>query len=292
MASMISSTTPFVTLDIVLVLAGQSNMAGRGPIENQQPYQEFIELNRARINKQIYLYKNKSWNHNPVEPLHSDKPERVGVGPGLSAAVTIAKAFPSLRIGLVPTAHGGSEIDRWHPQNGDLFLDMKNKVEHSLSITNSKTKPACMILWHQGESDCTVDKAPLYENKLSLTIQQFSFLLNRWNKTTTTDISPTQAIVTPRHNYIVIGQLGTFCRQSTKLACVPQVCQAIELVAMNEHVHYVSSDGLADNGKFMFTIFIMLIVFVYNYAVVVVKMSIVFVLLRVLILIRVFLTPA
>ena len=49
------------------------------------------------------------------DPMHFDKPPVVGVGPGLAFAQKLADAYPTLNIGLVPCAVGGSGIDVWKP---------------------------------------------------------------------------------------------------------------------------------------------------------------------------------
>ena len=85
----------------VFLLAGQSNMAGRG---------ELSEIDRTPHPRVFVLNKNDEWVI-ATEPLHFDKPEIRGTGPGLAFAKEIAKQNPRFRIGLVPTAVGGSGIE-------------------------------------------------------------------------------------------------------------------------------------------------------------------------------------
>ena len=118
-------------LDVVLILAGQSNMAGRGDIN------QFAHHHVSTYTKQeqdhIHLWQHNSWKQAPAEPLHNDKPDKVGVGPGLAAALTLARAFSHLHIGLVPCAFGGSEINRWHPKyGGDLITALEQQVNAAL----------------------------------------------------------------------------------------------------------------------------------------------------------------
>src|SRR4051812_37821804 len=87
----------------LFLLIGQSNMAGRGipEAEDQQTHPRIWMLN-----------KELSWVP-AKDPMHFDKPAIVGVGPGFPFAKRLAEAYPSINIGLVPCAVGGSGIDDW-----------------------------------------------------------------------------------------------------------------------------------------------------------------------------------
>jgi hypothetical protein len=132
--------------DIILILAGQSNMAGRGPVSDSS-YTEMISSFPFSVRDRTCVYLNDAWRARPDEPLHNDKPDKVGVGPGLAAALIIARAFPELHVGLIPTAFGGSEIQRWLP-DGDLFRSCATLVEKALASTLTK-EPKCIVMWHQ-----------------------------------------------------------------------------------------------------------------------------------------------
>ena len=84
------------------LLIGQSNMAGRGKIEEQD------RKNHPRV---FVLNKENKWVPG-VDPIHFDK-EIAGVGPGLSFGEAMSDRNPSIRIGLIPCAAGGSPIDVW-----------------------------------------------------------------------------------------------------------------------------------------------------------------------------------
>ena len=91
-----------VDVDLILFLAGQSNMAGRGDVRDPS-YTAFLddESVNAKSRERCFLFRGGRWHGNPAEPLHNDKPERCGVGPGLAAALTVARAFPNTRVGIV-----------------------------------------------------------------------------------------------------------------------------------------------------------------------------------------------
>jgi hypothetical protein len=80
----------------LFLLAGQSNMAGRGKVEAQD------SVASPRVLK---LDSTMHWVA-AVDPLHWDKPAIVGVGPGRSFARALAARDPTLTIGLIPAAVG------------------------------------------------------------------------------------------------------------------------------------------------------------------------------------------
>jgi hypothetical protein len=119
----------------VFLLAGQSNMAGRGVVEaaDKQPLPGISVFT-----------KEKTWAP-AVDPLHFDKPAIAGVGLGRTFAATLQKQAGLREIGLVPAAMGGSSLQEWSP-GGVLF---NNAVERTKAAGGRLRG----ILWHQGESD-------------------------------------------------------------------------------------------------------------------------------------------
>ena len=88
----------------VYLLAGQSNMAGRGVVEAQDRVPE-----PARADARSPM----TWVP-AVDPVHYDKPI-AGVGPGRSSRSRWRARDVDARIGLVPAAVGGSPISSWEP---------------------------------------------------------------------------------------------------------------------------------------------------------------------------------
>ncbi|MCB1212154.1 MAG: sialate O-acetylesterase [Verrucomicrobiales bacterium] len=145
------------------LLIGQSNMAGRGTVEAQD------KVPHPRV-----LMQDKTGAWVPaVDPLHSDK-TAAGVGLGKSFGIAMAENDPSVTIGLIPCAHGGSPIDAWQPgvfyppTKGHPWDDM---VKHThLALEHGVLKG---ILWHQGESDSgKPETANAYEGKFHDLIQR------------------------------------------------------------------------------------------------------------------------
>lgn len=147
------------------LLAGQSNMAGRGEVNGK--YKDEGSQNVYMLNK------NNEWVQ-AKHPLHFDKPQVVGVGPGLAFAIKMAKENPKKRIGVIPCAIGGSSIDVWKPGAYD-----SNTKTHPYDDAMKRIAIAMQhgifkgVLWHQGESNSTPAGATDYMVKLKTLIEQF-----------------------------------------------------------------------------------------------------------------------
>lgn len=147
----------------VFLLAGQSNMAGRGKIESQDtvkhPRVWSINADGVVIAAQ--------------EPLHFYEPRVAGLDCGMSFARTLIEEVPdNVHILLIPTAVGGSPIDKWlgdslH-RNVRLLTNFSEKMEIAKREGDVKA-----ILWHQGEGDATPDRIPPYPEKMSRLFRTF-----------------------------------------------------------------------------------------------------------------------
>tara|TARA_B100000029_G_scaffold461056_1_gene492533 strand:+ start:875 stop:2956 length:2082 start_codon:yes stop_codon:yes gene_type:complete len=146
------------------LLVGQSNMAGRGKVaaEDKRPIPGVLSYGR-----------DGRWIP-AVDPLHFDKPTVVGVGVGRSFAREIIRARPGTTIGLVPCAVGGSPIGAWAP--GGFHASTKTHPwDDCLKRIRAAMKHGTLkgILWHQGESDTTPERAKVYEKKLHELVARF-----------------------------------------------------------------------------------------------------------------------
>lgn len=140
----------------VFIMAGQSNMAGRGIVQPDDtiPQSNIITINKK--NEWIYA----------KEPLHFYQPKLTGLDCGMSFAKYVAKNISNdITIAILPTAVGGSSINYW--LNDSLFngvqlqsnLFEKIKLAQQYGVLKG-------ILWHQGESDATKSNIPFYANNL------------------------------------------------------------------------------------------------------------------------------
>lgn len=134
----------------LFVLAGQSNMAGRGEVEPADtiPHVHVLTLN-----------KDGEWEI-AKDPIHFDR-AYAGVGPGFSFGKAIANADTSIYIGLIPCAVGGSSINAWRPSDGKNY---QQAVERTRKAMQSGVLKG--IVWHQGETDCTNKGVKGYDDKL------------------------------------------------------------------------------------------------------------------------------
>lgn len=143
-------------LDLYL-LVGQSNMAGRGAVEavDRIPSPRVLALDAAGV-----------WAP-AADPIHFDKSDIVGVGPGRSFGLAMAQAQPERRIGLVPCAVGGTRLALW--EAGAQFKDTGARpwddTVRRIGVA-SVTGGWKGVLFHQGESDSNEADAPQYAARL------------------------------------------------------------------------------------------------------------------------------
>ena len=207
----------------LFLLAGQSNMAGRGVVEPQD------QLANPRV---LTLTKDGKWVP-AVDPIHFDKPGS-GVGPGRSFGLAMAeKLGPDVTIGLIPCAHGGSPISCWVP--GATWYQTKGKpYDDAISRASLAMKDGVLkgILWHQGESDAG-KTAVIYQEKLTA-------LIARLRK----DL---QAPDVP----VLLGQLGPFRKEANDEGS-RTLDNALRSVAKDDrNAAFVSAEGLTSNPDFV-----------------------------------------
>jgi hypothetical protein len=150
------------------ILAGQSNMAGRGYITD--------EFKNEGNDKLYMLTKDDKWVL-AKNPIHFDKPI-AGVGPGMAFGIAMAKENSKVRIGLIPTAVGGSPIEHWLPGAYDEatkthpYDDAVERIKFAMQYGVIKG-----IIWHQGEANSAPAKAKLYLDQLKELIERFRKLV-------------------------------------------------------------------------------------------------------------------
>jgi len=200
------------------LLIGQSNMAGRGVIEEQD--------NQAHPRVMKFTAEN-TWAP-AVDPLHFDKPAIAGVGLGSSFGRAMAEAQPGVVIGLVPCAVGGTPLARWQ-KGKDLYEQAMVRARAALKDGTLKG-----ILWHQGEADSAgLNDAETYAARLTTMVRDLRADL----------ASPTVPFVA--------GKLGEFLAETKSGAPVhwrtvnAQIAKLPELVPQSA---VVESTGLKHKG--------------------------------------------
>lgn len=193
----------------LFLLIGQSNMAGRGHIEPPD------KVPHPRV---FMLTQDLTWVP-AVDPVHFDKPERIGTGLGKPFGAVIAEADPAAVIGLVPAAFGGSALDEWTP-GAPHYVNAVVRAKEAM-----KHGRLAGILWHQGESDSKPELAATYAARFAKMIARLR-----------TDLGANDVPV-------IVGETGRWrpdgAAVNAALATVPEHVP---------HCAFVSAEGLTDLG--------------------------------------------
>jgi len=202
----------------VFIMAGQSNMAGRGTVEPQDTVsnKRILSINQ---NGELIIAK---------EPLHWYEPERTGLDCGFSFAKTLLKKIPdNVSLLIIPTAVGGSSATQWLNdslyRNVKLFSNFLSKVEIARKIGTIKG-----ILWHQGESDANEKDIPLYKQRLGQ-------LFSRFRSATGNNELP-----------IILGELGSFSDNPVNFSLINKTIH--EYAAEDKNCSVISTNDLKDKG--------------------------------------------
>jgi hypothetical protein len=137
---------------LVFILAGQSNMAGRGGVVSNH-WDGIVPPDCAPSSTSILrLAPDLRWEQ-AREPLHFgiDAPNHaVGVGPGMSFANALLRSGRAGApvLGLVPCAVGGTRMAEWG-KGTRLYDDMLRRARVAVE-TGGRIGA---LLWYQGESD-------------------------------------------------------------------------------------------------------------------------------------------
>jgi len=127
---------------MVFLLIGQSNMAGRAPIEGGD----------AGTIDRCWLLNHEGVWEPAASPLNRYSPHRKEMsmqrmGPGDYFARTFLDARPGAAIGLVVNARGGTKIEQWS-RDGRLYYEAVRRTRKAL-----ENGVLAGILWHQGEGN-------------------------------------------------------------------------------------------------------------------------------------------
>ncbi|MCL5128707.1 sialate O-acetylesterase [Algibacter sp. L4_22] len=131
------------SMDLYLCI-GQSNMAGRATIEEQD--KDSIQ--------NVFLFTGKEdepW-EKAANPLNKYSTVRKGIkmqklGPSYGFAKEMVNAMPNKKIGLIVNAKGGTSIEEWKPR-GTLYNQAIKQVRKAMEYGVLKG-----VIWHQGETN-------------------------------------------------------------------------------------------------------------------------------------------
>ncbi|KAF5817549.1 putative sialate O-acetylesterase domain, SGNH hydrolase superfamily [Helianthus annuus] len=147
----------------IFLLAGQSNMSGRGGIVNGT-WDNYIPPESSPNLAILRLSADLNWQL-ATEPLHRDidTTKACGIGPGMVFASWLLRKDSSVEVvGLVPCAVGGTNISEW-ARGGQLYNGLIGRAQAALEGGGTIRG----LLWYQGESD-TVSRedAESYKTRL------------------------------------------------------------------------------------------------------------------------------
>lgn len=202
----------------VFIMAGQSNMAGRGFVESKDTISSNRILTIDKSNK-IILAK---------EPLNIYEPTMKGLDCGMSFAKKLLKEIPvNVSILLIPVAVGGSSINQWIAnathRDVKLLSNFKEKVVLAKKYGQIKS-----ILWHQGESDANNSGVLKYQEKLSQLFRIF------------------RSSVGNKKLPILVGELGSYSRTKESWMAINHSINSY--ASGDAHTHVINTSDLKDKG--------------------------------------------
>ncbi|WP_018628808.1 sialate O-acetylesterase [Niabella aurantiaca] len=196
------------------LLIGQSNMAGRGPLDEAGKKEDPRILMLDSLDQWVVA----------TDPVHFDKPKMAGVGPGRAFAAGMLKTGKKVRIGLIPCAWGGSPIRVWQP---DARYFKARPYDDALRRARIAMQKGVLkgVLWHQGESDNDTVHAAVYMARLEELVARLR-----------TDLKDP-------HLPFVAGEIGYFNKKGTLInTIIDQLPQQVPGTAV------VSAKGLMHKG--------------------------------------------
>jgi hypothetical protein len=221
----------------LFILAGQSNMSGKGKLPRSQ----------TKTNPKIYVFGNDyRWKlaREPIDDATNqvDKvSEDIGAGysPGMDFATTVSTQRPGMVIGLIPCARNGSSIHEWQRNldENTLYGSCLKRVRAASLMGN-----VAGFLFFQGEMD-TVDPKENPERIFSANqwANKFTTLVRDWRKDLNSPNLP-----------VVFAQIGSNTEPETFVnwAVVQQQQQQVRLpfaamittddLALQDYVHFTT----------------------------------------------------
>jgi sialate O-acetylesterase len=166
------------------ILAGQSNMQGRGRMDGAEPPSPLVRT--YGMNEKWELAREPlHWLSESIDPVHyrsANKQQRLdaqrGVRPpvsrGAGLGLPFAKALSSatqVPIGVVPCAHGGTSIQQWDPALKDRGgKSLYGSMFRRFQAVGGRVRG---VLWYQGEAQTRGDMEAVrgYDQKMKAFIQ-------------------------------------------------------------------------------------------------------------------------
>ncbi|CAN1276677.1 Probable carbohydrate esterase At4g34215 [Linum perenne] len=158
----------------IFLLAGQSNMAGRGGVITKHKIKKWDGVIPPEMESHpeiLRLTADMKW-ETAKEPLHADidATKICGVGPGMAFSKAVKERLGEGGgvIGVVPCGVGGTAIAKW-ARGEELYENMVKRAKESVKCGGEGAEIKCLLclLWYQGESDAlTEHDAASYQGKM------------------------------------------------------------------------------------------------------------------------------
>lgn len=202
----------------VFVMAGQSNMAGRGIVEPQDTITDKRIFSVNASGQLIYAR----------EPLHFNDPKMAGLDCGLSFARELTDNLPDdIYILMLPAALGGSSVSQWLGDSLHRNIKLLSNFREMVK-TGKKYGTVKGILWHQGESDANETDIPLYKERLAELISIFRKYAGK------------------KHLNVMIGELGSFSENNRNWQIINTIIK--EYSSGDKYTLTVNTGDLAHKG--------------------------------------------
>lgn len=218
-------TSSIYAEDRIYLLAGQSNMMGKGKI-SELP----ASYRQTPANVKFYY-----------QGREKGLAQFAYFGPEIGFAHEVARAFPNDQHIIIKQAATGSTIERWLPGQA-LYKGLLRQVGFSLPEDHDKKIDA--IVWMQGESDArSANLAGQYGGRLNRLIQALRNDLN----------SPNSLFILGQINpedlaFSKVAQVQASQRQAQQASSNTILVSTDGLGKMYDHVHY-NANGQLELGK-------------------------------------------
>jgi hypothetical protein len=223
------------------VLAGQSNMSGRG------------ELAAVPVtHPQTFLFGNDYRWHLAAEPLDSNQDQvdlvsmesptdEAGHGPGMAFALALLAANPKRQIGLIPCARGGTSLAEWSPSQATNTL--YGACLQRIAAAGTQGRLAG-VLFFQGENDAL--RADAFPSEQVRTGAGYGALFTAWIEQLRHDLDrPDLPVIfaqigtNDRPEFFVNWELIQREQASVNLACTAMI--KTEDLDLRDAVHFTSA---------------------------------------------------
>jgi len=239
---------------LLVLLAGQSNMSGRAPVEEDDlmpvdgvsfickknlqwlPAVDPINLDRPGA---LGINDMECASPDPWDRIRlaKDKGKILGVGPGRTFGILMKHAYPDCEIGLVPVSIGGTPVSAWMRGGVDPHDPSNHPYDDAIQIAREalETGDFAAVLWHQGESDTQdCDWNRNYCEDLKRVIANFREDL------------PLESVP------FIVGELGSYWQPQSRSRSIEEINKMIlRAVKETPGLGWVSTADLNHKGDFM-----------------------------------------